>query len=227
MTFMRLIMNEFDEHALEQAVLLKEGVGGEVTIIAPAVDGADDCLYTAAAKGVDRLIKLTGEFESGVNNHALARAFATIIKDVDPDLVLTGVQSHDSLDGAIGPLLAPLLNMPYVGYVAGVTYADGKCEVSKEYPGGLIAHLEVALPAVLGIQAAEEPPRYIAISKVRQAQKTALIEEIPAGAFNLEGGLELMRLYSPEVAEKAEMLEGDIEGVAAKIVDILRAKAVL
>ncbi|NIS82789.1 MAG: electron transfer flavoprotein subunit beta, partial [Anaerolineales bacterium] len=63
------------------------------------------------------------------------------------------------------------LGMPFVGYVSGVSTTDGKLTVRKEYPGGLIAEMEVTTPAVLGIQAAEQPPRYVAISKVRQAMK--------------------------------------------------------
>ena len=62
-TWMRMIINEFDDHAIEQAILLKEQGSGHVTVIAPEIEGVDDVLYTAAAKGADRLIKLTGNFE--------------------------------------------------------------------------------------------------------------------------------------------------------------------
>ena len=63
MTWLRLIINEFDDHAIEQAILLKEKYGGQVTVVAPDLEGMDDVLYTAAAKGADRLIKLIGNFE--------------------------------------------------------------------------------------------------------------------------------------------------------------------
>ncbi|MGQ9787689.1 MAG: electron transfer flavoprotein subunit beta/FixA family protein, partial [Anaerolineae bacterium] len=95
---LRLQLNEFDGHAIEQAILLKERGGGQVTVLAPDVEGADDVLYTAAAKGADRLIKLCDRFGPSVNNHAMARAVANVIKPLQPDLVLTGVQSHSDLD---------------------------------------------------------------------------------------------------------------------------------
>ena len=98
MTWLRLIINEFDDHAIEQAILLKEKFGGEVTIIAPDMEGMDDVLFTAAAKGADRLIKLTGNFKEGANNNALARAYAGIVKEQQPDLILTGVQGNDDLE---------------------------------------------------------------------------------------------------------------------------------
>ena len=175
--WLRLIINEFDDYAIEQAILLKEACGGKVTVIAPNVEGVDDMLFAAAARGADRLIKLNGDFEGGVNNHAIARAITPLIKEIQPDVVLTGVQAHNDLDGSLGPLLAMYLDLPYVGYVAGVKNENSKILVRKEYPGGLIAEMEVSLPAVIGIQAAEQPPRYVAISKVRQAMKTAVIEE--------------------------------------------------
>jgi electron transfer flavoprotein beta subunit len=226
-TFLRLMLNELDEHAIEQAILLKENVGGQVTVIAPDMDGADDALFSSAAKGADRLVKFVGDYGSSLNNHGLARMFLPFLKGLQPDLVLTGVQAHDNLDGAIGPLLAQYLGMPYVGYVAGVSVVKGECTVRKEYPGGLIAEMQVSLPAVLGIQAAEEPPRYVAISRVRQAQKSATIEEQEAGAIDTGGGVPVARMFLPEVGERATMIEGDEQEIASEFVKILKDKALL
>jgi electron transfer flavoprotein beta subunit len=227
MTWLRLIINEFDDHSIEQAILLKEKHGGDVTVIAPDFEGMDDVLFTAAAKGADRLIKLTGDFEEGVNNHALARAYVETIKLQNPDLILTGVQANNDLDGSIGPYLAELLGMSYVGYISGVSLEGDKVVVQKEYPGGLIGEMEVALPAVLGIQASEEPPRYVAVSKVRQVMKTATIEEQEIPDLDPRGGLDVNSMYLPEAAEKAEMLEGDEEEIAAKLVEILKDSGIL
>lgn len=220
MTWLRLIINEFDDHAIEQAILLKERTPADVTIVAPDIEGVDDILFTAAAKGADRLIKMTGDYESGVNNHALARELSNVIRDLEPDLILAGVEANEDLDGSIGPLIAGYLDLPYIGYVANVELDNGQVKATKEYPGGLSAVMEVTLPAVLGIQVAEEPPRYVAVSKVRQSMKTATIEEIEAGEFDLAGSPIIDRMYQPEVGEGAEILEGDLDDVAAKLIDI-------
>lgn len=227
LTFARMILNEPDEHAIEQAILIKERSEAQVILIAPDVDGADDALYTAASKGADRLIRLDGKFVDSVNNHALARAFRHVITDLAPDLVLTGVQAHDDLDGSVGPLLAEMLHMPYVGYVAGVELHDGMCVARKEYPGGLIAEMEVQLPAVLGIQAADEPPRYVPISKVRQAMKTAPIEEQSVPPLDAAGGPVISRLFVPERGQQAAMIEGTTEDIAVRLVGIFEELGVL
>jgi electron transfer flavoprotein beta subunit len=227
MTWMRLIINEFDDHAVEQAILLKERGGGQLTVVVPDAEGADDVLYAAAAKGADRLIKLMGDFEEGVNNHALARVLAAVVKELQPDLVLTGVQAHDDLDGSVGPLLAEHLGMPYVGYVAGVEMNDGVATARKEYPGGLIGEMEATLPAVLGIQAADEPPRYVPISKIRQTMKTASIEEQDADELDPGGAPTVSRMFKPETGERATMIEGDEDEIAAKLVEVFQEAGIL
>jgi electron transfer flavoprotein beta subunit len=226
---LRLKLNEFDDHAIEQAILLKRKGAGQVTVIAPDVEGADEVLYTAAARGADRLIKLTGNWDPsrGVNNHALARVFANIVKTLRPELILTGVQAHNDLDGAVGPQLAEYLGMPYVGYVSGVTVCDGKVELRKEFPGGLIAKMEVILPAVLGIQAAEKPTRYVTFSQVRQTMKNTALETFPAAELETGGAPAAVRLFQPATVEHATMIEGDVDAVAARLVEIFKEQGVL
>ena len=216
----RWMLNEFDDHALEQAILLKEKFGGQVTVLAPDFEGVEDALYNAAAKGADRLVRVASDFDAGVNTHALARLFAGLIEKLQPDVILTGVSAHNSLDGPLGPILAGVLDLPYIGYVSGVKLAGNKATVTKDYPGGLKAELEVGLPAVLGIQASETPPRYVPIARVRQVMKTARIED-ESGELDLAGGLETARLYPPAAGTKAEMIPGDVDQVAEKLAAIL------
>lgn len=223
----RMIVNEFDDHAIEQAIILKEKTGAHVTVISTEVEGVDDLLFTAAAKGADRLIKLIGEVEGGINNHALARALAPIISDLKPDLILTGVQAHNDLDGIIGPQLAELLGMPYIGYISGVNVDGAKVDVRKEYPGGLIGEMQVSLPVLLGIQASEQPPRYVAISKVRQMMKTMTIEEMDLPALDFAGAPKVNRMFQPEALEKATMLSDNPDEAAGQMVDIFKEMGLL
>lgn len=224
---LRWIVNEFDDHALEQALLIKEKRGGEVIVLAPDMDGVEDALFVAAAKGADRLVKLVGDFAQGVSNHYLAAALIPFIKALNPDLVLTGVQAHNSLDGSLGSILAEGLGFPYVGYVAGVEFQNISVIAHKEYPGGLIAEMEVTLPVVLGIQASEKPPRYVPISKVRMVMKSARIDEEEPQADESVRMTGITRMYLPETGERAEMLEGSPEDVAVRIIKILSAQDVI
>jgi electron transfer flavoprotein beta subunit len=218
--WLRFKLNEFDDHAVEQAILLKEKGAGQVVVVALDGDGVDDVLFTTAAKGADRVIKLGGMADQPVNNHALARSLVPVIRELSPGLVLTGVQAHNDLDGTLGPLLAEYLGFPFVGYVSGVTLTNGIASLRKEFAGGLVAEVETGLPVVLGIQAAETPPRYVAFSKIRQMMKSVQIEERMLETLDLNGGPSVDRLFMPESGERAQMLEGSVDDVAGKMVEI-------
>jgi electron transfer flavoprotein beta subunit len=225
--FARFIVSEFDDHAIEEGILLKERLGGSVTVIGPDDEGIDDLLFTAAAKGADRLLKLKGVSAPELSNHALARICAEIFTDLMPDLVLTGVQAHNDLDGSLGMLLAGMLKLPYVGYVSGVALENDKLTVRKEYPAGLIGEMQLTLPAVLGIQAAEQPPRYVAVSKVRQAMKTASVEDRETAIPEEAGAAPVSRMYKPESTQRATMLAGTPDEIAEKLVGVFKDHGIL
>lgn len=225
--WLRMRLNELDEHAIEAGLLLKEQHGGQVTIIALDDESIDEALFTAAAKGADRLIKLSDGARRNLDNHALAQVMAPHIKEMNPDVVLTGVQAHNDLDGPVGPVLAEHLGVPYIGYISGIQVSDGGLTVRKEFPGGLVAEMSVKLPAVLGIQAAEQPPRYVAFSKIRQAMQNAAIETCPATATQAASSISIERIYQPTTGAAAEMLEGSAESVADKMIQLFAELGVI
>jgi electron transfer flavoprotein beta subunit len=223
----KLKLNEFDEHALEQALLLKDAHAAKVTVIAIESEGVDEILFTALAKGADRAIKVTGDFGGGVGSHTASTVFGEVIKGMAHDLILTGVQAANDRDGQLGPLLACALNIPHVSVVTGVQVAGGTVTINQEYAGGVVAEMQVDLPCVLGIQAAEKPPRYVPVSKVRQATKTAKIEEVAAPAVPAVPSALVRRMFKAESGSRAEMIEGTPEEQVERILAILRERGFL
>lgn len=217
-------INEFDDHALEEALQLKAEVGGTVTVLALDGDETDKMLYTAIAKGADKGVKVTGDFSGGVASHVAAKAMANVIGSMSYDLILTSVQAVDDRDGQMCVLLANYLGAPHVSVVTGVKVEGNKAVVHKEYSGGMMAEFEVDLPAVLGIQAARETPRYVAVSRVRQVQKEATLDEVEAGDVVVEVGSNVRRMMKPEKGTRAEMIEGSPEKIAEKIMALMKEK---
>jgi electron transfer flavoprotein beta subunit len=219
--YLKYKINEWDEQALEEALCLKDEAGATVTAIAADTGDVDTYLFTALAKGADRAIKVTGNFARGGDNHTTAAALAGVIGGLGADLVLGGVQAPDDLDGQLPVLLAAQLGLPCVSVVSGVTLNGGTATVRQEYSGGLMAEIDVTLPAVVGVQAARQAPRYAAVSKVRQLMKTVTLEEVAAGSDGQGSGLRIRRLYRPEAAGHAEMIEGSAEEQAKRLFEIL------
>jgi len=217
------VLNEFDEQSIEQAVLVKEAVGGTVTVIGVDLIGElDGVLHLALAKGADKAVKITAD-EPSADSHTQAKWLSEAIKNLSADIVFAGVQASNDLDGQIGPMLAAYLDMPYIGGVSSVEVAGDTATVYKEFAGGFGGKYSVNLPMVVGVQAASKPPRYAPISKVRQISQTVTIEKVdPSGEAS--SGLTMKNMAPPVVTGYAEMLEGSSKEVAAKIVELLKSR---
>ncbi len=220
------VLNEFDEQSIEQAVLVKEAVGGTVTVIGVDLIGElDNVLHLALAKGADKAMKITAD-EPSADSHQQAKWLAEAIKGMGANMVFTGVQASNDLDGQIGPMIAAYLDMPYIGGVSSVEANGDSATVNKEFAGGAGAKYSVAMPFVAGVQAAPKPPRYAPVSKVRQMAQSATVEKVaPSGDADVrERPLRIVKMAPPVVTGHAEMIEGSSKEVAAKIVELLKSK---
>jgi len=198
-----------------------------VTAIAAGGDEARDALATAVAKGADEAVLVAVPFEHRGDNVRLASVLGPALKSAGYDLVLTGVWAADQMDAGLAGLLAVHLALPYVGGVTAMSLegSAGRGVVRKEFPGGRLGVMEVSLPAVIGIQSAEQPPRYVPVSKITQSKKTLQVkgESEPPEVL---AGIRASRLVKSASATKAEMLPGDARQVAEEIVRILRERGI-
>ena len=230
--YLRFIVNERDDYALEQALILKDGLGADVIVVAPEAPEVDDVLHTAIAKGADRVVKVTGVAEY-VGTRLRAAVIAATLSDIPGalpvDLVLSGCQAIDDLDGFVAPLIAGSLDLPYLGLVSRLTVdpGSGTAVASKEYAGGVMGRFEVTLPAFIGIQGCEKPPRYVPIAKVRAAMAEGGIETAPAASGSFMGPIEVTGMAKPTETGHAEMLEGSVPDVAEKVAGILAGRGLL
>ncbi len=224
--YLGYVLNEFDDHALEEALLLKEDTGGSVTAYAIGTsDEVEQILYTAIAKGADSARKL-GDDLGALDAHAQAEMFGAAIRDRSHDVILCGVQASDEIDGQVAMLLAAQLGYRHVSVVVETSPSAAGLSVTKEYWAGITATYEVTLPAVLGIQAARQAPRYIAVSRIRQAQESGALADVAAAAPAPGSGITITAVRIPETGGGAEMIEGDESAAAEKVLALLRAAGV-
>jgi electron transfer flavoprotein beta subunit len=216
-------LNEFDDHALEEAVLLKEKHGAKVTAMALEGEGIDRLLQTALARGADNVAKIAHDVFPPVPAPAAARLFAAAAKSAECDLILTGVQTGEDLFGQLAPSLGAVLDWPQVSAVSSARVDDGAVIVQQEYSGGFTATHSVLMPAVLGIQTASAPPRYVSGSKLREAmsakvQSLELDVQLPPAVSGI------LAVGFPESAGRAEMVEGEADVVADRLAAFLRER---
>ena len=83
------------------------------------------------------------------------------------------------------------------------------------------------MPAIVGIQSAEQPPRYVPLMKVRNAKQSMTIETIPAPAVESQDKIDVLKLYKPEVAGAATMLTGSTDDITGQLINMLKEKGVV
>ncbi len=226
--WLRFVLNESDDHALEQALLLKDRHAASVTALALDYGDVEQTLFTALAKGADAAIKIGPVPEGGPRRREAAALFAEILRRQNADLILTGVQAINDLDGHLPGLLGGLLGLPYVGTTRSVEVsADGSLVVHKEYPGGVAAEISLPAPAVIGVISAPQPPRYVPVSRIREVMKSRAIITEAAPELTAQPAGVIRRMYKPERAGQTTMLPGGAEEAARELAAILESRGLL
>jgi electron transfer flavoprotein beta subunit len=215
-------LNDFDDHALEEAILLKEATGAKVIAVA-AGEGVNRVLQMAVARGADEVLALQTEEDTMISSREIAASIASIAKQKSTDLVLCGVQSSEDVFGQLAPYVGALLDWPHVSGTNRIVASDDKLLVTQERGGGVAVTYEMATPAVLGVQTASKAPRYVSGSKLREASKTPIGRVAPQPS-GFEHSAKIVTLRLPPQAGSCEYLGGDAETVADRLVTILAAK---
>lgn len=211
-------INEADNYAVEEAMLLKEAKGGNVQVVCAATQDADVMIRMALAKGGDSAIRIDDPRINVVDPLQVAKVLAAAIKGKEFDLVLTGCMANDDGNMAVGVALAEELGVPHAAMVKKVEAGDDKVKVYRELEGGLSEVVEMNMPAVVTIQTGINEPRYAPIRGIRQAQKKELavvtLDDLGVAPEDVSEDASLIaleNLYIPEVESKAEMIEGEPE----------------
>jgi electron transfer flavoprotein beta subunit len=180
---------------------------------------AEGALRRCLAMGADRAIRVDAEPRDPVST---ARALAEVVAAESPDLVLTGVQSADSVQGSTGVALAELLALPRVAVVTKVEWSgSGPAIVDRELEGGLVDVVEVDTPALLTIQTGINQPRYANLRAIKQAEQQ---EIAVVGADVGEPAYRVRRMFTPPRGAGAELLEGNAAQVAQQIAELLKER---
>lgn len=139
------IINPYDLFALEEALRLRDRVGGEVTVVTMGPPMAEDSLRKALTFGADRAVLLTDRAFAGSDTLATSYALANVIKKIGeefgvPALIFTGKQTIDGDTAQVGPGIAKRLGLnqlTYVSRIADVDEAAGTLKVERRAEGGM------------------------------------------------------------------------------------------
>ena len=219
--------NESDGYALEEALRVKEAKGeGEVVVCTLGPQSAKSVIKDALARGADRAIHVVYDQPNKLSPYQIARAIADAIRDENPDVVFTGLQSDDASYGQTGVVLAELLGIPHATIVIEVDRESlgESVRVKRELESGWYQWFTYKLPALLTIQSGISQIRYASLKGIMAAKKKEIREVTPtveafAGAQTIE------KIYLPLKTKQTQILgNGDAKAGAVELVEKLKTE---
>lgn len=218
-------MNLFDEFAVEEALLIREGFpGARVSVLSVGPARAATVVRRAMGMGADRGVHIVTGEEACSDPFVTASLIARYARGRNYRLILAGVMAEDDLQGIVGPMTAELLALPCATATIRERISEDRTAVcvERELEGGFRAELEIRLPALLTIQSGINRPRYPSLSNILRA-KGSQLETVEAGGLGPpDCRMEVTRLAYPNKSRAAVLLEGAPEHKADRLVRILQ-----
>ncbi len=224
-------IDEWDNFAMEEAVLLKEEQGGSVTAVTLGPEDSDEVLRHCIALGADNAIRIDDPALAGGDARTTSVALAAALKKLTFDLVLAGMMASDDGDGQMGGNVAQLLGIPHATQAVGLEVGNGVARVRRELEGGLEERVDLTLPALVTVQTGINDPRYVPIAGIRRAARKEItvlsLDDLGLSADQVGAAgarVELEEVFLPEASEKGEMLEGSTDAVVDQLAGIFGGK---
>ncbi|HTU45133.1 MAG TPA: electron transfer flavoprotein subunit beta/FixA family protein [Bryobacteraceae bacterium] len=220
-------MNEPDAYALEEALQLKEKLGGEVVVLCAGPERAAQTIREALAKGADRAIHVQLEKTAALDALATARLLAKAVEAEKPEFILTGLQSDDLGYGQTGVIMAELLGYSHATIVMEVEpEGGGNVRVKRELEDGWFQNVRLPLPVVLTIQSGIKKLRYATLMGIKKA-KTKEVKIVSAAELggDLASGMVMERVYMPQRNKQTQVFTGEAKQVAHQLVEKLKFEA--
>ena len=225
------VLNDWDNYAVEEAILLKEKHGGTVTAITVGNEDDEEVLRRSLAMGADRAIRIEAGDTNRFDSLGISKILSQVVKDLPFDFVFTGVLADDDYCGMVGMMMAEQLGINHACMITAIEIEDGKARTTSELEGGLGEVSVVELPALLAIQTGINEPRYVSILGIRKAAKKELkvmdLSELGIADEELTPMAIIEEVYLPPETEGAQILAGDADTIASDFIEILTKKGVM
>lgn len=229
-----MIINPVDKNAIELALQLKEKFGGKVALVSMAPPDARETIKEGLAMGADEAYLLSDPAFAGADTLATARVLAAGLKKIGRlDLILSGCASADGGTNHIPSQLGELMGFAHLNHVTELNLEASTIKIKTKIENGYVEY-EGSLPLVLGMAKEINYPRYTTLMGVVMAQKKPFTTWRP-GDLGLDPACAGLTgsptqpgdLHMPQHGRKVQMLEGELEDMAEKVVALLRNAGVL
>lgn len=224
------IINPFDMYAIEEAVRLKEKLGGKVTALTMGPPQAENALREAISLGADHGILLSDRAFAGSDTWTTSYTLSMALKKIgDYTVILCGKQASDGDTAQVGPGIAAHLNLPQITYVRKIETIDARQIVAERLLEDGYEAIEAPLPCILTVVKEINEPRLPSL-KGKLAAKKAQLAHWKAGDLGCETdkiGLDgsptkVVKIFTPPPRQGGVMFTGEPDQMAAQLAEKLR-----
>jgi electron transfer flavoprotein beta subunit len=222
------IINPYDEYAIEEAIVLKEKHGGEVTVLTVGEEEAEKELRTALAMGADKAVLINSEDIESLDPFKTASLLAEYLKQQNVDIILGGNVSVDGATGQVGPRVAEILGITQITSITDLDIKDGVATIIRDVEGDqetIVAKLPLLVTAQQGLN----EPRYPSLPGIMKAKKKPLetvdLDDLDIDEDNVEAKTETVSLFLPAARQAGKVLQGEAQDQVKELVSLLKSEA--
>ncbi|MFC1745271.1 electron transfer flavoprotein subunit beta/FixA family protein [Candidatus Riflebacteria bacterium] len=227
---LNFVLNAYDASAVEAALVLKETIDAEVSLVLLGEETGREALRKGLAMGADNAFHINDPALQNKDSHCFAGTLAKFFADKEYDLILCGKQSQDTDMGLTGGILAGFLSIPFITNAVGLTIEKGTGKVVIKRQGDLgVEMVESPLPSIVACSNDMNEPRIPSLkgimkSKRKPMEKLDLTALFPEGKLpeGVESRATVLSLAEPPVREAGERFEGTAEELVDILIDKLQ-----
>jgi electron transfer flavoprotein beta subunit len=226
-------INSYDTYALEEALRNKDAGEAEVLVVSIGPDRVTQALRTALGMGADRAVHINDPEANGSDALGIAKILAAVAKEENPDLIFMGLMSEDGNVTAVPPMVAELVGVPHTTGGVKVEKTNGAVTVEREVEGGAREVVELQSPCLIAVQTGLNQVRYASLKGIMAAKKKPLdVKSVADLGLSGQVGadaakVKIEKIAPPPKGERAEILEGSPDEVAAGLVGKIKELGLL
>jgi electron transfer flavoprotein beta subunit len=223
------VINEVDEYAIEEGLLLKEAHGGEVTILTVGPERATESIRKALSMGADKAVHVSDPAIHGSDAIQTAKVIAKALGTLEWDLVIAGSEATDTRVSVVPALVAEALGATQLSQARKVTVDGPNVTIERLSDTGYDV-VQGATPAVISVVEKINEPRYPSFKGIMAAKskpvQTLTTADLGLGADEVGLASAATQVLSFEVApprQAGQIVKDEGDG-GTKIAEFLASK---
>jgi len=228
-------ISDFDKNALEEAIRIKEKLGGEISVVTVSSEDAKAALREALAMGADKAYLISDQSFKKSDTSAISRILADAIKKIGLfNLILCGEASIDGFTGQVGPRLAEQLGVPAITYARRIN-VEGDFITAERSLEECYETVKAKMPVLVTVTKEINEPRIPSLMAIMKASKKELVAWNAADigiqkekVGEAGSSIHVTEVLAPKVERKKIAIKGENAAeIAEKLVKALMQEGVI